>query len=92
MEKIDVTPLAEHDFAVAVTEGVETTHHTIHVTEGFRDDLAIADLDEAELAREAVAYLLERTPATAIDSTIDLDHLSYRDQGFFPELKARLNA
>ena len=87
-----MTPLAEHDFAVAVTEGVETTHHTLHVNEGFRDDLAIADLDEAALAREAVAYLLERAPATAIDVVIDLDQLSYRDQGFFPELRSRLHA
>jgi hypothetical protein len=92
MQKISVQHMDEHNYAVQVTEGADTTHHKVHVGGGFLDDLAMPDLDEAELVRQTIAYLLEREPGDAIEKEFSLDQLSNRDPDFFPEVRDRLNA
>ncbi len=90
MQKIDVLPMGEHEYSVALTEGYDTTHHHVTVSTGLLEDLAVTD--ERRLVREAMEYLLERSPADAVPDEIDLGDLSARSPDFNDEIVSRLSS
>jgi ADP-ribose pyrophosphatase YjhB (NUDIX family) len=80
----------EHEFAATVTEGVDTTRHRVTISEDFLDDLGMLDVDEQAMARETIAFLLDRLPGDALPEEIDLDEVARVHDDFIPELRTRL--
>jgi hypothetical protein len=89
-EKIEVRPLAEHEYAVDVTEGTTHTHHRVVVPPELLDDLGLVDVDEQRVVRESIEFLLDREPATSIYEEFPLDTVASRFPDFGDELRARL--
>lgn len=85
-ERVEVRPHGPHSYAVAVTEGENTTHHVVEVPEELRDD------DEERLVRESFLFLLEREPATSIMPTFSLDTISRYFPDYLAEIRARLTS
>jgi hypothetical protein len=92
MQKIDILGMAPHEWAVTVTEGVDTTNHHVTVSEQLIDDLGIVDLDEEELVRETFKFLLERDTGDSIRHEFDLDEMPDEFPDYIPEIKTRLAA
>jgi hypothetical protein len=92
MQDIDIKPMGPHEYAVVVTEGQDTTHHKVRVTEQLVDDLGVVDLDEANLVRQSFEFLLEREPGDAILREFDLAVISRYFGDYLPEMRARLLA
>ena len=89
-EKIRIQPLAEHEWAVDVTEGTTRTRHRVVVPTELLDDLGLVDADEEQVVRESIAFLLEREPATSIYDEFPLDTVVSQFPDFADELRARL--
>jgi len=89
-EKIRIQPLAEHEYAVDVTEGTTQTRHRVVVTPDLLDDLGLVDADEQQVVRASFQFLLEREPATSIYEEFPLDTVASRFPDFADELRARL--
>jgi hypothetical protein len=89
-EKITVHPLAEHEYAVEVTEGTTQTRHRVVVPPDLLDDLGLVDVDEQRVVRESIEFLLDREPATSIYEEFPLDTVASRFPDFADELRARL--
>jgi hypothetical protein len=89
-EKIRIQPLADHDFAVDVTEGTTHTRHRVIVPTELLDDLGLIDADEQRVVRESFEFLLEREPATSIYDEFPLDTVASQFPEFAEELRARL--
>lgn len=90
MTEITVLPLDPGAVAVRVREGEDSTEHRVAVPEGFLDQLAIADADPQEVARETVAFLLDRIPGDAIPGEVSVYDVARDHEGFTDELLARL--
>ncbi len=90
MQSVDVRHLDENHYAAVVTEGEDTTHHRVSVDPDLADDLALFDVEEADLVREGILFLLDRVPADSLDGELDLARAlaDYPDYG--DELRARL--
>ena len=88
-EKIRIQPLAEHEYAVDVTEGTTHTRHRV-VPVDLLDDLGLVDVDEEQVVRESIEFLLDREPATSIYEEFPLDTLASQFPDFADELRARL--
>jgi hypothetical protein len=89
-ENIRIQPLAEHEYAVDVTEGTTQTRHRVVVPTDLLDDLGLVDADEERVVRESIAFLLEREPATSIYDEFPLDTVTSRFPDFVDELRSRL--
>ena len=89
-EKIQIQPLAEHEWAVDLTEGTSRTRHRVVVPTELLDDLGLVDADEELLVRESIAFLLEREPATSIYEEFPLDTVAAQFPDFADELRSRL--
>jgi len=89
-EKIQIQPLADHEYAVDVTEGTTHTRHRVIVTPDLLDDLGLVDVDEQRVVRESIQFLLDREPATSIYDEFPLDTVASRFPDFADELRARL--
>ena len=89
-EKIRIQPLADHEYAVDVTEGTTRTRHRVVVTPDLLDDLGLVDVDEERVVRESMLFLLDREPATSIYDEFPLDTVASRFPDFADELRARL--
>lgn len=78
-------------FGVEVEEGHLRTGHRVHVPDGFVDQLGLLELDPAEVARETVAYLLERETAATVPEELSVyDLASQQGEEYTGELMARL--
>jgi hypothetical protein len=84
--EIKVLDMDPHDYAVEIHEGYEVTHHKVKVPEDFAVDVGVPGVDEKRLVREAIDFLLEREPATAIRKQFSLDEI----RGYFPEFPEEL--
>ena len=89
-EKIRIRPLAEHEYAVDVTEGTTQTRHRVVVPTDLLDDLGLVDVDEERVVRESIEFLLDREPATSIYEEFPLDTVASRFPDFADELRTRL--
>ena len=89
-EKIRIQPLAEHEYAVDVTEGTTHTRHRVIVTTELLDDLGLAGADEQRVVHETIEFLLEREPATSIYDEFPLDTVASLFPDFADELRTRL--
>ena len=78
---MNVVPMGPGEFGVELTEGHERTGHTIRVPQGFLDDLFPAGVDQEQLVRQTIEFLLEREPSTSILREFSLDDV----QKYFPE-------
>ncbi|NKE60368.1 hypothetical protein FXN61_27665 [Lentzea sp. PSKA42] len=87
---VRVMSMADHEYAAEVHEGTETTTHHVVLSEGFLDDLALPESDEAVLVEEILRYLLDREPNTAVPHELDPAALVGQDAEFLPELRRRL--
>jgi hypothetical protein len=91
-EKIQIQPMAEHEYAVDVTEGTTHTRHRVIVPPDLLDDLGLVDVDEKRVVHESFEFLLEREPATSIYDEFPLDTVASRFPEFADELRTRLSA
>jgi hypothetical protein len=89
-ERIEVTELGRLQYGVAVTEGQDTTHHRVTVSEQLLDQLLLEEDDGARLVHEAVAYLMEDEHADAIPEDFVLSELIADHEDFLPEMRDRL--
>lgn len=89
-ERIRIQTLADHEYAVEVTEGTTQTRHRVVVPVDLIDDLGLAGADEQTVVRESIAFLLEREPATSIYDEFPLDTVASRFPDFADELRTRL--
>ncbi|WP_170323580.1 hypothetical protein [Cryptosporangium phraense] len=95
MQKIEVQPLGEHEYAVTLTEGAagtDTTNHHVTVPDDLFDELVpVPDgLSEADLVRESIAYLLDRVPGDAIEHEVDLEEIADTHDDYSSEVVSRL--
>jgi hypothetical protein len=90
MTTIKVRPLRLGHYAVQVTEGTDTTNHEVVIDPRLLDDLDLTDYDEAVVAQEAVAFLLDRAPADSLGATISLRDVDRVHPDFRDELEARV--
>jgi hypothetical protein len=93
MQRIEVRPMGRGEYAAAVTEGQDVTHHRVIVPDGLLDDLGLISPAQETLAgvvRESLAFLLDREPGDAIEPDLDLDSLPGRFPDYLPELRSRL--
>ena len=89
-ERIDVTEIGRLEYGVRVTEGQDTTHHRVVVTEQLLDTLLLEEEDGARLVQEAFAFLLENDHADAIPDEFVLSELIAEHEDFLPEMRQRL--
>lgn len=89
-ERIRIQTLAEHEYAVDVTEGTTRTRHRVIVPLELLDDLGLVGVDEQRVVRESIEFLLDREPATSIYEEFPLDTLASQFPDFADELRARL--
>jgi len=89
-ERIRIQPLAEHEYAVDVTEGTTKTRHRVTVPIDLLTDLGLPGADEQTVVRETFAFLLEREPATSIYEEFPLDTVASHFPEFPDELRTRL--
>jgi hypothetical protein len=89
-EKIRVQPLAAHEWAVDVTEGTTHTRHRVIVPDDLLDDLGLTGVDEAQVVRESIAFVLDREPATSLYDEFPLDTLAGRFPDFADEIRSRV--
>jgi hypothetical protein len=54
------------------------------------DDLGLIDVDEQQVVRQSIEFLLEREPATSIYDEFPLDTVASRFPEFADELRTRL--
>jgi hypothetical protein len=87
---ISVVELGPGRFGVQVREGTVTTNHEVAVSDRFVDDLGLSAFARGDIVHEAMAFLLEREPATAILGEFPLEQIAVFFPDFFDELRARL--
>lgn len=89
-EKIRVSLLSEHTYAVEVVEGTVLTHHRVSVPGDLLDDLGLVDVDEQQLVHETIEFLLEREPSTSIYEEFPLDTVASHFPDYAEEIRTRL--
>jgi hypothetical protein len=89
MTDILVTPLEPGWFGVEVVEGHVRTGHRVHVPEDLFES-GLPDADPEELARETVAFLLEREPATSLAPEFNVIDVSKAWPDYPEEIRARV--
>lgn len=83
---IRITPAGPHQFGVEVTEGSETTSHTVIVPRSLLDDWGLEETDSEDVIRESFAFLMEREPASSILPEFSLAIIPR----YYPEYKDEL--
>lgn len=91
-EHVKVLPLSEHEYAAEIEDASGTTEHRVTFDRAFLDDLLPLEPGGQELVSEAVKYLLQQRPGTALPHDIDLAAQRSSDADFVPEMRARLGA
>ena len=90
MSEIAIIPMEEGHFGVQITEGRTITSHRVSVPEAFVDDLALHDVDPAEIVRQSLEFLLEKEPNTAIRGDFSVDEIPTHFDDYYEELRVRL--
>jgi len=92
VSEIQILPVGPGRFSVAVDEEHLRTVHTVVVPASLLDDLGLAGVDQTEIVRETLGFLLEREPATAILEEFSLETVASYFPEFYDELRTRLGA
>ena len=87
MADMTITPVADREFEVALTDADGGTTHRVSVPEDLIEDLGLPADDLESVVRASFEFLLEREPASAIMSEFSLDVIS----GYFPEYPEELS-
>jgi len=90
VSEIAIIPMEEGHFGVQITEGRTITSHRVVVPEAFVDDLALHDVDPADIVRQALEFLLEKEPATSIRGDFSVAEIPSHFNDFYEELRLRL--
>jgi hypothetical protein len=80
-ERIEITSVGEHTYAVTLRSAGATTHHEVVVPAALATALGLGPHDDKRLVRASFEFLLEREPATSILRSFDLDVIGR----YFPE-------
>jgi hypothetical protein len=88
---VDVLDMGPHEYGVTITEGTETTYHRVIVPERLIDDLGLVEVDERDLVRESMDYLLDRVPVDSVAHEVDLAELADEHTDYSEEILARLS-
>ena len=91
MTTMRVVAMAPGEYGVEVEEGNEITGHKVRLPQTFLDDLLLADVDEEQIVRETIDFLLEREPSTSILPEFSLEDVSRYFPEFPEELQRRLS-
>lgn len=91
-KEISITPLGAGEFGVELRQGDVTTSHKVCVPATFADDLGLVEVDQEQLVRESMAFLLEREPATSILPEFGLDIIPRYFPEYSDELVRRIQA
>lgn len=90
MTDIDLTAMEPNMFGAQIEEGDTTVSLRVRITDQFRDDLQLTDVDEQTIVKESLQFLLEREKATSLPDELSLDHIARDHPSFYDELRARL--
>lgn len=90
-QRIDVLPTGPNSFAVFVLHGNRTSHHRVVLTQEFLLDTGLAVADEAAVAHQALACLLEHAPENTPPEVIYLTSPAVADPRLVQGLQARLS-
>jgi hypothetical protein len=90
MTDFAVTPMEPGWYGVQVTEGHLTTSHRVHIPDDIRLDAGLGEVDDETLVREALGFLLEREPATAIQREFSLEEIGRTFPEFYDEMRSRV--
>jgi hypothetical protein len=90
MTTMRVVSMAPGEYGVEVEEGSEITGHKVRLPRSFLDDLLLTGVDEEQIVRETIDFLLEREPATSILPEFSLEDVSRYFPEFPEELQRRL--
>jgi hypothetical protein len=77
-------------FAVEVRQGADATEHRVRVPMAMVERLGLTDVDQEDVVRASMAFLLEREPATSILPEFGLDIIPRYFPDYAEELPARL--
>lgn len=92
MTNVAITEMGAGRFGVEIEEGGLRTGHLVEVPPDLIDDLGLFEVDQTDLVRESVGFLLDREPATSIAEELSLDEIPARFPDYYDELKVRLSA
>jgi hypothetical protein len=90
MTTLRVVSMAPGEFGVEVEEGNEVSGHKVRLPPAFLDDLLLRGVDEEQIVRETMDFLLEREPATSILPEFSLEDVTRYFPEFPEELQRRL--
>ena len=90
MTTMRVVSMGPGEYGVEVEEGHEITAHKVRLPQTFLDDVLLTGVDEEQIVRETIDFLLEREPATSILPEFSLDDVSRYFPEFPEELQRRL--
>lgn len=86
-----IVPMAPRHYGVQIREGqTTTTSHEVSVPLSVLDDLGLIEVEETQIVRETVTFLLEREPATSITESFSLEDVAEFFPEFYEELRDRL--
>ena len=91
-EELSITRLEEGVFGVEVRQGSTTTNHRVCVPPSMVEEMGLGDVDQEQLVRESIAFLLEREPATSILPEFGLDIISRYFPDYSDEIIRRVQA
>lgn len=86
-QEIEVLALGPQEYAVRVTEGVDTTDHHVTVPSSLLDELLMDPDDADALVRESFAFLLERVHADEVDHEVNLGQLIDEHEDYLPTMR-----
>lgn len=76
-----ITNTGPHEFEVRLSDGDGATSHRVTVSEELIDELQLPEDDLERVVRESFEFLLEREPASSIQSEFSLSVIA----DYFPE-------
>ncbi|MDP9444274.1 MAG: hypothetical protein M3P83_07960 [Actinomycetota bacterium] len=89
-QRVKVLSMGTGEYAAEVTEGENTTHHRVIVSDGLLDDLGAEPDDGVRIVEAALHGLLDREPGTAIEHDVNLDRALRERPELFDEIRASL--
>jgi hypothetical protein len=85
-EEIEITPLDDRHYTVALHHAGVPTEHQVVVPPALSAELGLGPSDDRRLIRASFDFLLEREPSTSILARFDLDVIGR----YFPDYVATM--
>jgi hypothetical protein len=90
MTKIVTRPLSPGHIGAEIHEGNLITHHEVVVDPNLLDDMALFETDHQLVAKETVAFLLERHTSAELPDRISMRDVDRMEPDYRDELTTRL--